>query len=186
MSTLAAAEPQSRTPGPFDSPVPADPEAAPEHRLDQVDHVTVRFGGGRYGICAPDVAEVVAVPVMTRLPGAPGWLLGIGNWRGHVLPLVDLRPLLGLTVAPLPSSARAVVLAVDGVEVGLVAEAVTGLSPIPAECAPPPVTVDPTAAELLRGIADGGSGGPIGVIDTAAVLALRDRVPRARRDGRSG
>lgn len=185
MSTLAAAPP-SRSPGPFDAPVPPDEHAAVDDVVETVDHVTVRFGGGRYGICAPDVAEVVAVPVVTRLPGAPGWLLGIGNWRGHVLPLVDLRPLLGLVVTPLPSSARTVVLAVDGIEVGLLAEAVTGLSPVPQECSPPPATIDAGAAALLRGIADGGASGPLGVIDTTAVLALRDRVPRARRDVQPG
>lgn len=144
-----------------------------------VDHVIVRFGGGRYGICAPDVAEVIPVPVVTRLPGGPAWLMGICNWRGHVLPLVDLRPVLGLPVTPSPSSARVVVLAVDGVEVGLLAEAVTGLSPIPADCAPPPATVTGAATLLLRGLAGGGPGGPICVLDTASVLGLRDQAYRA-------
>ena len=185
MSTLAAAPP-SRSPGPFDAPVPPDEHAAVDDVVETVDHVTVRFGGGRYGICAPDVAEVVAVPVVTRLPGAPGWLLGIGNWRGHVLPLVDLRPLLGLVVTPLPSSARTVVL---GGRRHRGRPARRGrhrpVSRAP-ECSPPPATIDAGAAALLRGIADGGAAGPLGVIDTTAVLALRDRVPRARRDVQPG
>lgn len=165
------------------APVPADATSAvPEDEpAAGVDHVTMRLGGGRYGVCAPDVAEVVHVPVVTRLPDSPPWLRGIGNWRGHVLPLVDLRSLLGLPVTPLPSSARVVVIAVDDLEVGLLVEAVTGLTAIAEDLVPPPVTAGSEAAALLRGLAAGGAAGPIGVVDTAAVLALAERVPRSRR-----
>lgn len=173
-----------------DLAAPADAVAAstvPEDAAAPgVDHVTMRLGGGRYGVCAPDVAEVVHVPVVTRLPDSPPWLRGIGNWRGHVLPLVDLRSLLGLAMTPLPSSARVVVVTVDGLEVGLLAEAVSGLAPIAEDCAPPPVAAGSEAAALLRGLADGGAAGPIGVVDTAAVLALAERLPRSRRSAGAG
>lgn len=153
------------------------PEADAEV-LDVTDHVVVRLGHGRYAVCAPDVAEVIPVPVLTRIPGAPGWLCGIGNWRGHVLPVIDLRPLLGLEVSPSPSSARVVVLAVDDVEVGILADAVTGLLPVPDDCEPPPTNVPGSARDLLRGVTDGGVAGPVGVVLTSAVIALRERLPR--------
>lgn len=141
------------------------------------DHVVVRMGGGRYGLCAPDVAEVVAVPTVTRLPGVPSWIVGIANWRGRVLPLVDLRPLIGLAITPLPSSARVVVLAVDDVEVGVLVEAVAGLVPVVEPLPPLPATVRHTDTDLLRGLAEGDSGGPLVVVDTGAVLGLRSRLP---------
>lgn len=149
-----------------------------------IDHVVVRLGGGRYGVSAPDVAEVIPLPRTTRLPGAPGWVLGVANWRGHVLPLVDLRPLLQVPVLPLPSSARVVVVAVDDVEVGLVAEAVTGLVEVPDALDAAPVTLVGDAAELVRGLADGGPGGPVAVLSGDAVLGLRARLGRAQ--GRAG
>ena len=31
----------------------------------------------------------------TRVPGSHRWLLGIANLRGHLLPLVDVKLLLG-------------------------------------------------------------------------------------------
>jgi purine-binding chemotaxis protein CheW len=144
------------------------------------DHVVVRLGSGRYAVCAPDVAEVISVPALTRIPGAPVWLCGIGNWRGHVLPVIDLRPVLGATASPSPSSARVVVLAVDDVEVGILADAVTGLLPVPDDCEPPPTNVQGPARVLLRGITDGGTAGPVGVVLTAAVIALREQLPRTR------
>lgn len=146
-----------------------------------VDHVVVRMGGGRYGLCAPDVAEVVSVPLVTRVPGVPSWLVGIANWRGRVLPLVDLRPLIGLAATPLPSSARVVVLAVDDVEVGVLAEAVAGLAPVVEPLTAVPAAVRRADTDLLRGLVDGDTAGPLVVVDTAAVMALRSRLPGRQR-----
>ncbi len=155
----------------FDDDV-VEPEAS------GVDHVVLRLGSGRYGICAPDVAEVVAVPHTTRVPGTPAWVVGVGNWRGHVLPLVDLRSVLGLPVTPLPSSARLVVVSVDDVEVGVVAEAVAGLVDVLEDLAPTPVTLAASASDLLLGLAPSDLGGPVAVLSTAALLALRVRLAR--------
>ena len=47
-----------------------------------------------------DVAEVASVPGVTRVPGAPAWLAGVANWRGRMLPVLDLRPLLGADRGP--------------------------------------------------------------------------------------
>ena len=158
----------------FDDDV-AEPEAL------GVDHVVIRLGGGRYGVCATDVAEVVPLPARTRLPATPSWVVGVANWRGHVLPLVDLRPLLQVPVVPLPSSARVVVVAVDDVEVGLVAEAVTGLVEVPDTLEATPLTLVGDAADLVSGLTDGGAGGPVAVLRTDAVLGLRSRLARAAR-----
>ncbi len=148
-----------------DEPVVAAAESA--------DHVVVRLAGGRYCLRATDVAEVVPVPVLTRLPGAPRWIRGVANWRGHVLPVVDLRPVLQVGEPALPSSARVVVLSVADVEVGLLAEAVDGLLEVPAEVPLPPPTV-PTAA-LVTGVHDAGPRGLVAVLGTAEILALAHR-----------
>ena len=47
--------------------------------------VVVRFGGSRYAVDMACVAEVVPVPVTSRVPGCPRWLAGVVNWRGRVL-----------------------------------------------------------------------------------------------------
>jgi len=50
------------------------------------------FRTGRERFCLPvlDVEEVVDWPVMTKLPLAPPYLLGIFNLRGAIVPLVDI------------------------------------------------------------------------------------------------
>jgi purine-binding chemotaxis protein CheW len=151
----------------------ADTQLAPEA-------VVVRLGGGRYAVPMADVAEVVPVPVVTRVPGAPGWLTGVVNWRGRVLAVVDLRPLVGAELSPLPSSARLVVLSDDTTEAAILVEAVTGLLRAgTAGPEPVPATVAPSAAELVSGLVD--DGGPISLLDVAAVLRLRSTLPSTRR-----
>ncbi len=41
-----------------------------------------------------DVREVIALPPLTRVPGARPWLLGLANVRGSLLPVVDLKQFL--------------------------------------------------------------------------------------------
>lgn len=146
--------------------------------------VVLRLGAARYVVALEDVAEVVPLAPLTRVPNAPAWLAGVANWRGRVLPVVDLRLLLEAPAPPLPTSARFVVLTPAGggaiPAVGVLAEAVPGVHDgalAPLEPLPP--TVAGSAAALLCGqLLD--AHGPLGVLDAAAVLALRDRLPRAR------
>lgn len=145
--------------------------------------VVLRLGAARYAVALADVAEVVPLAPLTRVPGTPGWLAGVANWRGRVLPVVDLRPLLDAPAPPLPTSARFVVLTPAGsgsAAVGVLAEAVPGVHEgdlAPLEPLPP--TLGAGAATLLRGqVLD--AHGPLGVLDAAAVLALRELLPRPR------
>lgn len=139
-------------------------------------HLVVRLGGGRYAVRATDVAEVLPVPARTRVPGTPGWVAGVANWRGHVLPVVDLRPVLGLPSSPLPTSARVVVIAVDDLELGVLAEAVSGLLDVDDDPAAAPGALPPGAEDLVAGVAHGDPAGPVAVLSTSGLLGLRARL----------
>ncbi|MEN4904603.1 chemotaxis protein CheW [Luteimonas sp. TWI1416] len=41
-----------------------------------------------------EVVEILAMPPVTPVPGAQPWMLGVGNVRGALLPIVDLRQFL--------------------------------------------------------------------------------------------
>lgn len=142
--------------------------------------VVLRFAGARYAVDMNTVAEVVPVPPMTRVPGGPAWLSGVVNWRGRVLPVLDLRPLVGAPLSPMPTSARLVVISQDDVEVGVIADMVPGLLDCdPESLEPLPATVASGIAPLVRGVVD--FGGPVALLDASAVLALRTQLPSARR-----
>lgn len=80
----------------------------------------------RYALPSENVAEVMRVPAMTRVPQSPQALLGIANLRGAVLPVVSLRALLGMPEGVARATTRAVVLNV-GAPVALVVDAVDAL-----------------------------------------------------------
>ncbi len=50
------------------------------------------FRSGRERFCLPvlDVEEVVEWPLVTRLPLAPAYVMGIFNLRGTIVPLIDI------------------------------------------------------------------------------------------------
>lgn len=141
-------------------------------------HTLIRLADGRYALALDVVAEVLPLPDLTRLPGAPVWLGGIANWRGKVLPVLDLRPLLGAERRPAPTSARLVVLREDGVEAGLLVEGVLGLMTRSDELQEVPATVAPAAASILSGIVD--HEGPVALLDVTSVLALRGQLAQVR------
>lgn len=149
-----------------------------------MSHVVVRLGGGRFALPMSDVAEVGRLPGLTRVPGTPPWVAGVANWRGRILGVLDLRLLLD--VAPdggALDDRRLVVLSRQGVAAGVLAERVEGVVDVdPEQLEPALLTLPAEAGALLEGqITD--DEGPVGVVDAAAVFALRSRVGMARRAG---
>jgi purine-binding chemotaxis protein CheW len=166
-------------------PVVVPPER-PAPPRDAAGGVLLRLGGSRFAVAMSDVAEVTALPPVTRLPGAPAWLAGVANWRGRMLPVLDIRTLVGVPVTPLASSARLVVV-IAGLRgeltAGLVAEAVPGVYDVAIDSMlAPPATLPTETAQLVSGqVTD--ALGPIAVLDVEALLGLRDRVDRRRHGG---
>ena len=67
-----------------------------EGRPDEWVGIGFRLGQDQFVACRDQVREVLMLPdTMTRVPGAKRWMLGIANLRGHLLPLIDLKMLLG-------------------------------------------------------------------------------------------
>jgi chemotaxis signal transduction protein len=158
----------------------SDVPAAAETAAASADAVLVRMGTGRFALDLAHVAEVGRVPPVTRVPGVPGWLAGVANWRGRILPALDLRPLLGADAVPLTNAARLVVLATDVATVGLLVDGVEGTTSVGEELAPFPAALPGGVADLVAGQLPR-EDGPVAVLDVDAVMRLRDGLPRGRR-----
>ena len=85
--------------------------------------LTFRVDGELYALPANQVAEVIRLPAVARVPQAPKGLLGLANLRGSVLPVASVRGLVGAeesaeatTRAIVLDGAAPVALAVDAVE----------------------------------------------------------------------
>lgn len=155
-------------------------ELLDEREAPAAGAVVVRLGSSRFAADLDSVSEVGKVPAVTRVPGSPPWLAGIANWRGRLLPVLDLRSTLGGEGLPLTSRARLLVLSLDGMSAGLVADAVEGAGDLGAEIDEFPAAIAGGASELLSGQVPHADG-PIAVLDVAAILRLREQLPRGRR-----
>jgi purine-binding chemotaxis protein CheW len=144
------------------------------------DAIVVRLGSGRFAVDLASVAEVGRAPHVTRVPGLAGWLAGVANWRGRILPVLDLRSLLGADPVPLDSRGRLLVLSQSSHVVGMVVDAVEGTTMLGGDVAAFPPGSGAHATSLLSGQVPR-EDGPIAVLDVAAVLRLRESLPQGRR-----
>jgi purine-binding chemotaxis protein CheW len=119
----------------------------------------------------PAVREVARWRAPTPVPGAPAILPGIISQRGVVLPIVDLRLLLGLAAAAPERSTRLIIVQHEGIDLALLVDAVIDLAPIAVTAlAATPAALDPGRARLLSAVARHGDR-PLGVINMAALIA---------------
>jgi twitching motility protein PilI len=89
--------------------------------------VGFRMGEEQFVANREQVREVLMLPEsMTRVPGASRWLLGIANLRGHLLPLVDLKLMLGSGRTTLRRTTRVISVNHREVPAGLVVDEVLG------------------------------------------------------------
>ena len=86
-----------------------------------------RIGDEPFVASREQVREVLMLPEsMTRVPGAKRWLLGIANLRGHLLPLVDVKLLLGSGRTALRRTTRVISVNHREIPAGLVVDEVQG------------------------------------------------------------
>jgi chemotaxis signal transduction protein len=71
-----------------------------ERKAELLDLVTFHLGREAYALPADEVRGVVARQEIVPIPSTPAHLLGITNFRGEILPVFDLKVLLGLAAQP--------------------------------------------------------------------------------------
>lgn len=86
-----------------------------------------RIGDEQFVASRNEVREVLMLPdEITRVPGSKRWMLGVANLRGHLLPLTDLKLLLGSGRTPLKRMSRVISVNHREVPAGLVVDEVLG------------------------------------------------------------
>ena len=97
-----------------------------------------RLGGEWYAFEAQQVREISRLLDVTRVPLTPGHIMGIINLRGEVTAVIDIRTALNLPQTPLSDAARIIVASHDGLEAGILAEAVIEMIEAPRSSLQPP------------------------------------------------
>ena len=116
--------------------------------------VTFNLLGEEFGLPILDVREIIRMTDITPVPHAPGFVEGVINLRGQILPIVDLRKRFNLEAKDMDESTRIIVVDVNNAQMGLIVDGVSEVLRIPAETiAPPPqIVAAGIGAEYIKGI----------------------------------
>lgn len=142
-------------------------EVGPEKEAE-VEMFRLRVAGAAFAVDSGLIQEVVRIPLITPLPGAPAFLVGVAGHRGDVVPIVDLARLLGRGETALGSRSRMAMARADGMAVGLLADEVLGLARVQASARqPPPLGTED--GEFISGVIIGKE--PMHLLDLRRALA---------------
>lgn len=120
---------------------------------DPRELIAFRIGDQEFCVDIRAVREIRGWAPATPLPGAPGYVRGVINLRGAVLPIVDLSGRLGLGAA-VPSARHVIIVARLGMRtVGLLVEAVSDILSISEEAIQPtPDVACDTVRSFVKGV----------------------------------
>lgn len=126
-------------------------------RDDGEADLVLRVSGERYAIAAADVLAASALTRLTPLPHAPAALAGLTSRAGRVLPVFELRAVLGLPLATLPEHGRMVILGTAESPVAVTVDAIDSIeSSAKEELHEPPPTTSSSLRGVLRGVDEHG------------------------------
>jgi purine-binding chemotaxis protein CheW len=83
------------------------------------------LGNEEYGIGISYVTEIVGIQKITEIPEVEEYIKGIINLRGNVIPVIDVRLMLGLKEKEYNDRTCTIVLNVKGVPIGLIVDSVS-------------------------------------------------------------
>ena len=110
------------------------------------EYITFRIGSQFYCIDIMSVREIRGWTPATALPRAPGFVRGVINLRGAVLPIIDLADRLGFEPTE-PTQRHVIIVTQSGKQVvGLLVDAVSDIIAMPTDKVQPTPDVGSEAA----------------------------------------
>jgi purine-binding chemotaxis protein CheW len=100
--------------------------------------VVFRVERREYALPLQHVLHVLQMVAITPVPEGPAWLLGVVNWHGRVLPVMDLRARLGLPTQPAGLDTPLILFQAENGTAALVADAMVDVLTVPLASVDPP------------------------------------------------
>lgn len=136
-----------------DTPTEAAVPATPSGK-----YLTVSLAGESYGFAILKVREMIRLQKITAVPQMPGYIKGVINLRGRVVPVIDLRVKFGLAAVTTERTCIVVVQVCltdrGNVSLGLIVDAVEEVITLAAgDVSPPPEFGATLHRDYLLGLA---------------------------------
>jgi purine-binding chemotaxis protein CheW len=122
---------------------------------EMIELLVVSLGGERFGIETVYALEAISLRELIPVPCTPAFVLGVVNYRGRILTVLDLRSLLGLSGGGVSEGNKVVSVEAGGMTFGIVVDTVAGtISVLAQKVAPPPEALTGLRMDLTRGITE--------------------------------
>jgi Chemotaxis signal transduction protein len=119
----------------------------------QGKHLIFQVGNEQYGIEIRFVTEIVGIQKINEVPDLPGYMKGIINLRGRVIPVMDIRARFRLPAREYDERTCIIVVQVGEQTSGLIIDQVKEVTEIPeADIEPPPARTAGQAGNFVQGI----------------------------------
>jgi len=115
--------------------------------------LTFSMGNEEYGIAIRNVTEIIGIQNITDLPDMPGYIKGVINLRGKVIPVIDVRLRFSLSEREYDERTCIIVVSINDMAVGLIVDSVSEVIDIPAEnIEPSPKVKKGEASRFIQGL----------------------------------
>ena len=139
----------------FEQPESDTPQSASmADRKNSSQFVGFHIDGQQYAFRIEQIQEIVILDQVTQTPQVANYVEGVSNLRGAIIPIINLRKLLGLDPKPTDGDTRTIVVNVGERTMGCTVDMVSQVIRIPDESiqlAPQTVTAD--GANYISGFA---------------------------------
>jgi purine-binding chemotaxis protein CheW len=117
-------------------------------------YLTFHLGDEDYGIEIRHVLEIVGIQRITEVPDMPGFVRGVINLRGQVIPVIDVRLRFGMEAREYDDRTCTIVVMINETQVGLIVDTVSEVRDIPEEnVSAPPEIGRGQASQYIMGMA---------------------------------
>jgi len=129
----------------------------------QIQLVTFQISEELYGVDIMDVKEIVRVQDIRSIPNAPGYVEGLFNLRGEIIPIISLHKRFHLRKAQLGEDDELlsgfIIIDIDGMKLGVIIDKVERVVSIEAQnIQPPPQVLTGIGSEYIQGVVNRESG----------------------------
>jgi len=148
-----------------------DGELSAEY-IDKEQYIGIRVGKEEFLLSISVVNEIVMLPVITYVPNSPKSVEGVINLRGTILPVINLRKMMGLHKGEVSSTTRIIICKDENYEfkVGLIVDAITFVvALLPDEVVRQSLPAGTPDAELISSVSKSGNSVK-GILDLSKII----------------
>lgn len=132
--------------------------------------LTFQSDGLTFGVSTNYIIEIITNHMITMVPVVPGYVKGIINLRGQIIPIIDIRLRMGKMDIDYTSASCIIVLNFDSINIGIIVDAVeqvldidcAKISPVPAK----------NQQELVSGMISLQDGSVVLILDCEGLIAV--------------